>query len=837
MTDATTDALERLRTELADLEPLELPADRPRTLAADGGTSRHTRLVPAGVADALRKAAADRGVGLPAALLAVYHTLLGRWSRRHDVAVGALVDDVPVVVRADLDAGVPFGRLAEQVDAALRLAPEQPPFERLAAALVPEPAAGHHPLVQAVFTRAQSVWPVPAGSCPPDLALAHDEQGSGLVLHLDYRTALFDAATAERFAGAYLTLLEAVGDAPDAVLGELDPLTPTERDVLVGAWGRNAVSFPADTTVARLFAEQAARTPGATAVVFGSEEVAYRELNARANRLAHRLKDLGVGPDVPVGVCLERGVELVVALLAVLKAGGAYVPLDPEHPVERLAFVLGDTAAPVVVTQRSLCERLAGEGRALVAVDGDREAIAAGPDHDPSPAAGPEHLAYVLYTSGSTGAPKGVAVTVASLVNLVYGMRETFPAPTSDRVLFTTSATFDIAGVEVFLPLTTGGRIIGADRDQVHTPSALAELVDRHSVTLVQATPSAWRPLLDALGERETPRDLTVFTAGEALPAELAARMLRAGRRVVNGYGPTETTVYATVAEIRDATGPVPIGRPTPNTEVYVVDASDRPVPTGVPGELLIGGAGVARGYLDRPELTRERFTDTRIADGAAGRVYRTGDLVRWLPDGNLEFLGRLDHQVKVRGFRIEPGEIEAALLAHEDVASCVVTVREDVPGERALVGYCVPAAGRTLGAEALRAWCGHTLPGYMVPGAFVFLDRLPLTPSGKTDRAALPAPDGARSGLEAAFTAPRTPAERAVARIWAEALWADEVGAHDDFFALGGDSLIATRVALRLQEEFGLQIPVRVLFSCSTVETLARALTTARRGGGFPAS
>ncbi|MFB7917443.1 amino acid adenylation domain-containing protein [Streptomyces sp. NPDC056061] len=836
MTDASTDALQRRRTELAGLEPLGLPTDRPRPAVPDGGTARHTRTVPAGGADALRKTAAACGVVPSVALLALYQLLLGRWSRRRDVAVGTPLDGELVVVRTDLGGDPDLGRLVGRADAALRSAGARPrpPFGELAAVLAPETAAGHHPLVQAVFAPQDAAWEAPEGGCPPDLVLSHAERGAEIHLCLEYRTALFDAATAERFTGALLTLTQAVCANPGATVGRLDLLTPDERDRTLER-GRHVVEFPTGSTVAELVAEQAARTPDATAVVFGTEEVGYRELDARVARLARHLRALGVAPDVPVGVCLERGTELIVALLAVLRAGGAFVPLDPEHPAERLAFVLADTAAPVVVTQESLRDRFPGAGRRLVAVDTDREAIAAARDGLPSPAAGPENLAYVLHTSGSTGTPKGVAITVGSLVNLLLGMCRTFPPPACDRVLFSTSSTFDIANVEVFLPLLTGGTLIGADRNQVRTPSALAGLVDRHAVTLVQATPSAWRPLLDALGDREAPCELTLFTAGEALPADLAARMLRVGRRVVNGYGPTETTVYATTAEIRDATDPVPIGRPTANTEVYVVDEADRPVPVGVPGELLIGGAGLARGYLGRPDLTEERFTGAPFP-GAAGRVYRTGDLVRWLPDGNLEFLGRLDHQVKVRGFRIEPGEVEAALLAHADVAACVVTAREDLPGGRALVAYCVPVAGRALGVGALREWCGRTLPGYMVPAAFVFLDRLPLTTSGKTDRAALPAPDGDRSGLETGFVAPRTPAERAVARVWAEALWADEVGAHDDFFELGGDSLVATRAALKLQEEFGLEIPVHVLFACSTVETLAKALMTARRGGGFPA-
>ncbi|WKD33399.1 non-ribosomal peptide synthetase [Streptomyces xanthophaeus] len=842
-----TDALEYWRSELAGLEPLEPATDRPRPSARTGALGHVTRTVAAGTAQALDKAAAEYGAPLSAVLLAAYQVLLGRWTRRRDLAVGVPgADGGLAVVRADLTAGPAFAELVARTDAALtRGRAAALPLARLAAAFEPG-ADGHHPVVQALFTDGPAYRA--DGVCPPDLTLAidRDHGRDGLGLHVGFAAELFDVASAERFTDGYLTLLTAIAETPGIALDGLDPLGAAERELLLTGWGRGRAAFPeaadadvdaaAAVDVAALVAGQARRAPDAVAVVFGAEEVTYRELDARADRLAHHLRGLGAGPDVPVAVCLERGPELIVALLAVLRSGAAYVPLDPQHPVDRLEFVLRDTAAPVVVTQESLRGRLSGgdgaRPRTLVAVDTDAAAIAASPAVEAATAAGPGHLAYVLYTSGSTGTPKGVAVTRGGFGNLLCGMRETFPAPANERVLFTTSATFDIAGVEVFLPLITGGRIIGAYQDQIHNPPALVELIDRHAVTLVQATPSALRPLLDALGDR--PRALEIFAAGEALPAELAARMLRAGTRVLNGYGPTETTVYASVAEITGATGAVPIGRPTAGTELYVVDDADRPVPAGVPGELLIGGAGVARGYLGRDDLTAERFTRNPFA---GGRVYRTGDLVRWLPGGELEFLGRLDHQVKVRGFRIELGEIEAALLAHEDVGSCAVTVREDVPGEKTLVAYVVPLSGRPVpGIGALRDWCGRTLPGYMVPGTYVFLDRMPLTTSGKTDRKALPAPDGERTGLESEFIAPRTPAERAVARVWAETLYADEVGAGDDFFDLGGDSLTATRVALRLQEEFGLEIPVRTLFTYSTVESLAGALTVARRTGAFPA-
>ncbi|MFF0223660.1 amino acid adenylation domain-containing protein [Streptomyces sp. NPDC004629] len=821
------DVLDFWRDELSGLEPLEPPTDRPRPAARAGTTARHAFTVPAVTADALRKAAAQHGTTPDVLLLAAYQALLGLYSRRRDIAVGVPAHGTTVVVRTDLDGDPTFGALAVRVAAGVERARAHArlPFERLVAALAPEPDTGHHPLVQALFNAAPA-----AGACPPDLALDVADGGEPEpVAHLTYRTELFDRESAERLAGTYLTLLAAATAEPGAPLSALDPLTAGERRRLLTEWAVNPVACPTDRGVPDLVAEQAARRPDAVAVVFAGGQLTYRQLVARSEALAGRLHALGVGRDVPVGVCLERGPELIVALLAVLRAGGAYVPLDPEHPAQRLEFVLRDTGAPVLIAPESLRGRLA-RGRTLVLPDEADDAAEAPRD---TPAGRPGDLAYVLYTSGSTGTPKGVAVTVGSLVNLLFAMRTAFPPPASETVLFATSPTFDIANVEMFLPLVTGGRLVVADKDQARTPRALAALIDTHRVTLVQATPSAWRALVAALSERPAARGLTVLSAGEPLPADLAATMLTVGDRVVNGYGPTEATIYATLAEIRDPARGVPIGRPTANTEVYVVDEHDRPVPVGVPGELLIGGAGVARGYLGRPELTAERFTVHPFRDDPAPRVYRTGDLARWRPDGTLEFLGRLDHQVKVRGFRIELGEVESVLTAHADVASCAVTVREDVPGDKALVAYCVPAAGRTLSVTALREWCGRTLPGYMIPSAFVFLTGLPLSSSGKTDRAALPAPDGDRGGLDAAYVAPRTPAERAVARIWSAALWADEVGAHDDFFELGGDSLIATRVALRLQEEFALEVPVQALFTHTTVQALARALTAARRSGG----
>ncbi|RCG26197.1 amino acid adenylation domain-containing protein [Sphaerisporangium album] len=809
--------MEHWRRELAGLEPLEVPAGRPRLNVDGGEVATREAILPGEVVEGVRKLAAEHGTTPPVVVLAAFHLLLGRYGRQEDVATLVRAEPAgPVPVRTTLTGG--FGGLVAQVSDRLRDAQAHPvPLARLG-------EADGLPWVRAVLGEAEAA----DGDPPVDLALGVREEAGTLEVRIRHATGHLDRPAAERMAGHLGVLLAAAVAAPEKPLGELDMLTEGERHLLLGEWSAGPATVPAGHLVHRLVEEQAARRPGAVAVICGDERLTYRELDARAGRLAARLVSRGVGPDVPVGLLLDRGTDMIVALLAIMKAGGAYVPLDPEYPDQRLAFVLEDTGAPVVIAHGHLRGRLPA-GPEVIAPDEPADAAA----QPAGPGAGPGDLAFVIYTSGSTGVPKGVAVPNAALANLLEVMRGTFPAA-EGAVLFATSIAFDIATIEVFLPLTSGGRVVVATREQARNPRDLVDLIDAHGVALAQATPSAWRPLVAAL-EAGGPRDLQILTGGETLPADLAAAMLRAGSRVVTAYGPTETTIYMTSAEIRDVARGVPIGRPFPGTEVYVVDDAGLPVPVGVPGELLIGGVCLARGYVGRPEETIARFVPHPFSADPGARVYRSGDLVRWAPDGDLECLGRLDHQVKVRGYRVEPGEIEAVLSSHEDVASCVVTAREDVPGDaggKALVAYCVPAPGRAPGVAGLRQWCADRLPGYMVPSAFVFLDAIPLTTSGKTDRRALPAPEGDRSGLDS-FVAPRTPAERAVARIWAEALWIDEVGARDDFFELGGDSLIAVRVAARLRDEFALEVPVSALFTHTTVEDLAGALAAARRSGG----
>lgn len=779
----------------ARAQRVELPTDRPRVSGAVGERAEHVFTVPDELSADLLAFCRGNGVQPAALLLSVFAVLLANHSGQEQIAV-TLSSPADSVVTADLAGDPAFGSLLRSVAGSLTGTPER-------------------------FATA-------------DLDLAAELTDAEITLRLGYRADLFDASTAARMAGHYLTLLAAVAADQHSPCSRLDMLTKAERHQLLVEWNSTpAVEPPAGIGVHQLVARQAAATPEATALVFGERTVSYHELDARSSQLAHQLVRLGVGPDVPVGVCTQRGPDTIVAVLAVLKAGGAYLPLDPGYPAERVAFMIHDAGAGIVLTEECLRGLLPAPSVRIVCLDGDPDNSGdPGPDEQPAGAPDvpyrPDSVAYLLYTSGSTGEPKGVQVTNAGLVNLVLAIREVLPVSAPDTVLAVTPATFDIFNAEYFLALANGARVVIAGKEQVHSPQAIAELIEQYGISLVQTTPSAWRPIVEALpsgGER-----LTILAGGEPLTADLVERMRRVAARVVNGYGPTETTVYSTVADLSVPGTPITIGRPVGGTEIYVVDRFDRLVPIGVPGELLIGGRGVSRGYLNRPELTKQRFTADPFSADPARRVYRTGDIVRWRLDGMLDYVGRIDHQVKIRGFRVELGEIESTLSGHPDVRACAVTAHQDAPGQRRLVGYCVLRPGAQVGLSTLREWCARVLPDYMVPAVFVLLDEIPLSPNGKVDRAALPAPDADRMEPSAIFVAPRTAAERAVARIWAKALYVEQVGAHEDFFELGGDSLLATRMSLQLREEFGVDVPVGTLFRLPTVEELAAAITSALR-------
>src|SRR5579863_6408186 len=630
---------------------------------------------------------------------------------------------------------------------------------------------------------------------------------------------------------------------PDRRVSALPVMTEGERAQVVEEWNRTGVSYPAGQCIHEIVEAQAARTPEAVAVVCGGEQVTYGALERRANQVAHVLRAQGVGPEVRVGLLVERSVEMVVGLLGILKAGGAYVPLDPEYPAERLRFMLADSGAAVVLTQESLRAQVpSGYAGPVIAVDACvREgAVRPGLPSTPLPAAGgatAHNLAYIIYTSGSTGTPKGVMVTHENVVRLFAATSREFSFGDGDVLTVFHSLAFDFSVWELWGALLSGARAVIISSALSRSPEMFAKLLRTESVTVLNQTPSAFRGLaavLLAAGPEHWPALRAVVFGGERLDVtELAPWFARCGDafpKLINMYGITETTVHVTYRPLAtpDARGGSVIGWPLPDLQAYVLDSWGGQVTPGLPGELYGGGAGLARGYLNRASLTADRFVPNPFGAEPGARLYRTGDRVRRRPSGELEFLGRLDHQVKLRGYRIELGEVEHALTQHPAVAQAVALVREDVPGDARLVAYVVPPADLALDVPALRTALGAWLPSYMVPSAVVVLDALPLTTHGKVDRRALPAPEGERPDLGTTYAAPRTPAEEVVAGIWAEVLGLDRVGIHDNFFFdLGGHSLLATRVVAQTRTALRLELPVRVLFDAPTVARFTQALAT----------
>ena len=782
------------------------------------------------------------GVTLYMTLLAAFQTLLMRYVGQEDIAVGspiagrnrAEIEGLigffvnTLVLRTNLSGDPSFRELVRRVrEVALgAYAHQDLPFEKLVEELHPERHLGQNPLFQVLFALQNApavsfelggleIVPISleGRTARFDLEVYVWEKPGSLTCTFAYATDLFDAGTVARMMGHYQTLLEEIAADPNRRISELGILTKGERRQLE-EWNETEVEYPRDRTVQGLFEEQVERTPGAEAVICGGERVTYGQLNERANRLAWHLRRRGVGPEVLVGLCVERSVEMVVGLLGILKAGGAYVPLDPAYPKQRVAFMLEDAGAPVVVTQQSL-EGSLPEGKfRRVRLDADWPEIVGESSENPPAQASPENVAYVIYTSGSTGTPKGVAIEHHSTVALLAWAKELFSEGELDGVLASTSVCFDLSVFELFAPLVSGGKVVIA-KDALELP----QLPAAGEVTLVNTVPSAMTELLrvgDLPGSVKT-----VNLAGEPLGASLVGEILGRGTvgRVFDLYGPTEDTTYSTCAQ-RSAQGPATIGRPISNKRAYILDGRLAPVPIGVAGDLYVAGAGVARGYLNRPELTAERFVGDPFRAGA--RMYRTGDRARFLPGGDIQFLGRLDHQVKIRGYRIEIGEIEETLARHPEIRACAIAAWEETSGDKRLVGYVVPRNGSSPSVTQLRGFLKDTLPDYMVPSTFVFLDTLPMTPNGKLDRRALPAPDHTRPELEDAFVAPRNPIEEGLAEIWAQVLGLERIGVEDDFFELGGHSLLATQVVSRIRNAFRLELPLRALFEEPTVAALA---------------
>ena len=826
-------------------DQIDLPSDRARPAVASHRGGRISFALGAQLHAGLLGLARASGASLFMVLQAGLAALLTRLGAGNDIAIGSPIagrtdsalDDLvgffvnTLVLRTDTSGDPSFRELILRVRSSNLAAygHQELPFERLVEVLNPARSLARHPLFQVMLVLQNNAEvglelaglrarfePVESASAKFDLSVSlaerrgADGSPAGIAGSLEYATDLFERESVEAMAGRLVRLLEAALADPERAIGGLEILAPAERRTILREWNDTARAV-APATLPELFAAQVAKTPDATAAVFEADSLSYGELDARSSQLAHHLRALGVGPEVVVGLCLERSLEMLVALLAILKAGGAYLPLDPDYPRERLAFMLEDAGAPVLVTHSALRARLPGHGARIVCLDADGPAIAQHPTSAPASGLLPQNPAYVIYTSGSTGAPKGVVVAHSGIPNLAATQIDRFAITSEARILQFAPLSFDAAIWEIAAALASGAALVctgsGAQRRCSGT-----WLIHAQGVTHATLPPVLLADL---------PEDLplqTLIVAGEACPAAVVARW-SPGRRMINAYGPTETTVCATMSEALVGALVPPIGRPIWNTRVYVLDGGLQPVAAGVCGELYIAGAGLARGYLGRAGLTAERF----VADpfGAAGsRMYRTGDLARWRGDGVLEFLGRADAQVKLRGFRIEPGEIEAALVRHGEVAQAAVIAREDGAGGKRLVAYVVAAAERIVDAAALRGHLAGSLPDYMVPSAFVVLDRLPLTPNGKLDRRALPAPEMPACGVR---RLPRTPQEEMLCGLFAEVLGVERVGIDDNFFDLGGHSLLATRLISRIRSTLDVEIAIRSLFEAPTVEGLVK--------------
>ena len=824
---------------------LDLPLAKSRPVTKTYGSGREHLRIDSELYAELRQVGAAGGATLFATLLAAFEVLVHRLSGQSDFVVG-----IPLAGQLGLANSSLVAHCVSTVPLRARIDPEAPFVEHLGNVRQELARAQDHsrvtfgtmvrrlrtprdpsrtPLVPMTFTTDKIGAPFDFGhvaiasvSAPKsysnfELAINLVDSGSEIVVECDYNSDLFDGPTLRRWLSHYETLLRAVVARAESPVEALPVLNEADKRMVLDEWNDTDVAFPDEKRLHRLFEAQVRRSPDAQAVVDGTERVSYRELNARANRLAHRLRRAGIGPGLTVGVCLERRAHLVVALFAVLKAGGAYIPLDPAYPKQRVAYMLEDSRAQAVVTQVDLAPAFDASGVEQIVVDADGESIASECSTDLEEGATNTDLAYVIYTSGSTGKPKGVAIEHRSAGTLVHWARTVFSDHEISGVLASTSVCFDLSVFEIFFPLAFGGRVVLADH-----ALDIASIPARNDVTLVNTVPSAVAEIVRA---RSMPPSVeTVCLAGEPLPTRLVDQIYETtqAQRVFDLYGPSEDTTYSTVV-LREPGARATIGHPISNTRAYVLDARREPVPIGAVGELYLAGDGLARGYLYRDELTAERFVSGTFGGRPVERAYRTGDLARYRPDGALEFLGRTDHQVKLRGFRIELGEIEAALTKHEEIQDAVVVVREDRPDDKRLVAYIVPRSDATGLVDRLRSGLRDKLPGYMVPAHFVVLAALPQTPNGKLDRGALPSPDVDAMVAGPRHIAPRTPTEARIAAMWADELGIESPSVEDDFFDVGGDSLKAAHIAATLRSEFRVDVYMRHLFERSTIAGLAQ--------------
>lgn len=808
---------------------LEVPTDFSRPPIQNFRGARVYTRYSKRLLEALRELSRREGVTMFTVALAAYKALLYRYTTQETVLVGATFANRNrpelqnmvgyllnlIVLSTDLSGNPTFRELLqrERVTVLEGFANQDLPFGKLVQELRPAQDASRNPIVQhsliyldfpelkvmETLGLTAKHLDIDNGASRFDMTLAMTETDAGYEVDIEFPTDLYRRERIERMTTHLENILASIVVDPTQRLSDLSLLSEHERQQLLVHWNATSASYPSDRCIHELFEAQARRTPDDVALVFENERLTYRELNEQANRVARYLRHAGVENGELVGLFTSRSLRMVVALLGILKAGGAYVPLDERYPAERLDFMLRDSGARVVLTEDRL--------------DADWEKIAACASENLEHAFTNEQRAYVIYTSGSTGQPKGVEVSHASVVNLLHAVISKTALKAGDTMLSVSTLSFDIAVAEIFVPLIVGGQVVIASREVAGDGTALSRLLASSGATVMQATPATWRMLIDAGWQGDT--KLRVFSTGEALDRSLADQLLTRCAELWNLYGPTETTIFSGIDRVIASDGPVTIGSPIANTRFYVLDQFMNPVPIGIYGELYIGGAGLAHGYLNHPELTAEKFIPDLFGVEPGARLYRTGDLVRYVEDGSLEFGGRLDHQVKVRGFRIELGEVEAALSRHESVRTAVVIARE-----QRLVAYVV--GKQVLTASEWRAFLIQRLPEYMIPALFVNLEALPLLPNGKVNRRALPVPDASRPELRREFVAPENPTQARLVELYVKVLALDKVGIHDDFFELGGDSILATRLASRVRRSFGVELPLRELFWRPTVFELA---------------
>ncbi|MEH1969388.1 non-ribosomal peptide synthetase [Nostoc sp.] len=861
------------REQLNSISILHLPTDKPRpAIQSYQGATQFLEL-PKKLVDALEKLAQQEAATLFMTLLAAFQTLLYRYTHQEDIAVGSPIANRnrseiegiigffvnSLVLRSNLSGNPTFRELLGRVrEVTLGAYSHQDlPFEKLVEELHPERNLSHHPLFQVVFgfqNAPMSALELPGlvlsflninlkktrfdlelhlWKCSEDFRSlwgGNWEYSEGLRGVMVYNTDLFDRATISRMVEHFKSLLSAIVANPEERIANLSLLSEVELHQVLVEWNNTQADYPQDKCIHQLFEGKVQQYPDSIAVNFANEQLTYYELNRRSNKLAHHLQKLGVCSEVLVGICIPQSIEMIVGLLGILKAGGAYVPLDSSYPQERLNFMLEDAQVSVLLTQENLLKHFEGFSKPIISIDKDWEIITQEKEDNPKSDLNSDNLAYVIYTSGSTGKPKGVAVPHKAVNRLVCNTNYITLSP-SDKIAQASNASFDAATFEIWGALLNGAQLVGISKDVIISPHEFALQLREKGIGVLFLTTALFQQIV-----RDVPQAFAMLKyllfGGETVDARWIKKILQSGmpKHLIHVYGPTENTTFSSYYCVEEFPSSIslPIGRPITNTQIYILDTHLQPVPIGVIGELYIGGEGLAREYLNRPELTTKHFIPHPFSNNPKTRLYKTGDLAHYLPDGNIEFLGRVDNQVKIRGFRIELSEIEAVLSQHLAVRETVVIAREDVPDDKYLVAYIVPNQEQILTqdvqsfASLLRQFLKEKLPEYMVPRAYVILKSLPLTPNGKVDRRALPTPDTITLNHQD-YVAPRSQVEELLAQIWAKVLGKEQVGVHDNFFELGGHSLLATQLTSRIRDTFQIDLPVRNLFEAPTVEQLAK--------------